>query len=626
MEYTMIDVKMLDHSPQNARRTTTAKAAEDLKASIFAHGLMQNLVVTKAGGGRYRVIAGGRRLTALCELQAEGALRGDHTVPCRIADDDHAPELSLAENTVRQAMHPADEFEAFARLIADGRTVAEVAERFGVGRRHVEQRLKLGRLAPELLAAYREGALTLDALMAFTITDDHGKQREVYASLRPWQAADADDIRAALTGEMAEASSKLARFVGLDAYHAAGGQSRGDLFGDGVYLEDPGLLNRLADDKLEGVRLQLEAEGWGWVEVSPDRDWGVISNCRRIHPQQVDVPQEVLARRSQIEAEMESLEEVMEDTESEELSESYDRLVEQSDEIDEQIASFVAYDPRQMPHAGCYVSIDRGGAIAIEKGLVRSEDARLILPGERRSARPKGAMPDPLRRDLEACRQQAAQLELARHRLVALDLLIFTVARSVLGHSYTGPLDVRPGRQRPAVKEPTGAEAAFEATQQSLPLSWLRPETEGEQFRAFIALPDAQKLDLLAWCVASCLKPQLATGHEDTAWEMALSLTDADMADYWRPTRDNYLGRVSRDRLLAIGRELLGEPWAQSRSRDKKSELAGALERAFTAPGSVPCTQSQREALTRWLPDGMAFGRTPPPLASEAAAVLNNAA
>src|SRR5579883_2172174 len=64
MEQIMIEVTKLDLSPRNARRTVAQGSTEELKASILAHGLMQNLVVT-AGDGRYRVIAGGRRLEAL---------------------------------------------------------------------------------------------------------------------------------------------------------------------------------------------------------------------------------------------------------------------------------------------------------------------------------------------------------------------------------------------------------------------------------------------------------------------------------------------------------------------------------------------------------------------------------
>src|SRR5580693_10211097 len=128
----LIAVSRLEKSPVNARRTAAKVGMEELKASLLAHGLMQNLVVTDGGDGTYRVIAGGRRLEAIHSLQAEGKLPEDFAVPCQVVTEDHALEMSLAENTVRLAMHPADQFEAFAALIDKGETAADVASRFGV--------------------------------------------------------------------------------------------------------------------------------------------------------------------------------------------------------------------------------------------------------------------------------------------------------------------------------------------------------------------------------------------------------------------------------------------------------------------------------------------------------------
>src|SRR5579871_6046515 len=128
----LIAVSRLEKSPDNARRTTPKIGMDELKASLLSHGLMQNLVVTDAGDGRFLVIAGGRRLEAIQSLQAEGKLPEDFAVPCQVVADEDALELSLAENTVRLAMHPADQFEAFAALIDKGATAAEVARRFGV--------------------------------------------------------------------------------------------------------------------------------------------------------------------------------------------------------------------------------------------------------------------------------------------------------------------------------------------------------------------------------------------------------------------------------------------------------------------------------------------------------------
>ena len=121
-----------------------------MAASILAHGLMQNLVVTEAqkGRGRYYVVAGARRLAAMNALQNSGKLPKDYTVSCQVVEDDKAVALSLAENTVREAMHPLDEFEAFAAL-AEDHTTAEIDARFGKTEQYVLQRLNLGRVAKD---------------------------------------------------------------------------------------------------------------------------------------------------------------------------------------------------------------------------------------------------------------------------------------------------------------------------------------------------------------------------------------------------------------------------------------------------------------------------------------------
>ena len=132
--------------PDNVRKTPAdASAFTELKASIAAHGLLENLIARAMepgpdGAARYAVIAGGRRLAAMQALAAEGALDEDHPVPCRmIGSIVAAEEVSLAENSVRAAMHPADQVEAFRRLADAGSTAAAIASRFGVSERTVEK-------------------------------------------------------------------------------------------------------------------------------------------------------------------------------------------------------------------------------------------------------------------------------------------------------------------------------------------------------------------------------------------------------------------------------------------------------------------------------------------------------
>jgi ParB family chromosome partitioning protein len=88
------------------------------------------------------------------------------------------------ENTVRAAMHPADEFVAMAALIDTGEAIDAVATRFGVSERHVHQRLRLGKLTPELLDAFRAGEISLEVVTAFTLGADHAAQLAVWRQVK----------------------------------------------------------------------------------------------------------------------------------------------------------------------------------------------------------------------------------------------------------------------------------------------------------------------------------------------------------------------------------------------------------------------------------------------------------
>lgn len=214
-------------------RKTGAIVIEDLAASIAAHGLLQNLQVrplTHNNGkltGRYEVIAGGRRLAALKRLAKDKVVPKDYPVPCNVLGTEDGAEISLAENVIRLAMHPADQFEAFAALASQGHDAEEIATRFGATAAHVRKLLRLAAVSPTLIAAYRDGEMTLDQLMAFTVSDDPVAQERVWSDqfdLNP------SSIRRALTEAWVDAGHRCARFVGLEAYAAAGGAIVRDLF------------------------------------------------------------------------------------------------------------------------------------------------------------------------------------------------------------------------------------------------------------------------------------------------------------------------------------------------------------------------------------------------------------
>jgi ParB family transcriptional regulator, chromosome partitioning protein len=613
----LIAVNRLEKSPLNARRTVAKIGMDELKASLLAHGLMQNLVVTDKCDGMYRVIAGGRRLEAIHSLQAEGKLPEDFAVPCQIVTEQHAREMSLAENTVRLAMHPADQFEAFAALIDQGESASDVAVRFGVEESFVLKRMKLARVAPELLAEHRADAMSLECLMAYTITDDHRRQMKVFNSLQGWQKEKPKEIRSALTEKMVESSDKLARFVGLEVYRDAGGSTRADLFGNEVFLEKPALLQKLAEEKLGSIRKELQREGWDWVEINPERNYDAIHRCGRLKPQLMEVPAELVDLKSKLDAELEEVEEALEDTESDALLDQQQAIYDRLEEVEQKLAGYIGYDATQKALAGCFVSIGHDGSLFLDKGLVKPEHRKLLAKllgeddGRPVKAKPKHTLPESLRKDLAADRLEVAQVAIARNPEIALDLLTFRTASILLGKRSVldGP-DVEFRRPKPGKeRESTTARRDLAEIGKALPTAWLKRATEAEQFDAFRSLPQDDRLRLLAYCTALTLEPKLgpAQGEETTAYDAALSLTATRVGDCWRPTKSNFLARINREQLLAISRDVLGEQWSQARRNDKKSSLVDELDRAFAHPEKSGRTPEQEAKLKSWLPQGMSF-------------------
>jgi ParB/RepB/Spo0J family partition protein len=152
MTTTTISLNKLIAWDGNVRKTDSDKAISELAASIAAHGLLQSLVVRKDKRGKYAVIAGRRRLLALKWLAENADIPANSPVACTVLEDEaDATEIGLAENVQREAMHPADEFEAFRALVDDGMPVADIAARFGVTEPVVQKRLKLARVSPIML-------------------------------------------------------------------------------------------------------------------------------------------------------------------------------------------------------------------------------------------------------------------------------------------------------------------------------------------------------------------------------------------------------------------------------------------------------------------------------------------
>ena len=382
-----IPLSQLELSPDNVRKTPAdASAFTELKASIAAHGLLENLIARSMGPStdciaRYAVIACGRRLAAMQALAAEGALDDDHPVSCRmIGAIVAAEEVSLAENSVRAAMHPADQVEAFRRLADAGSTAAAIAVRFGVSGRTVEKRLRLGNAAPVLLEAYRADEIDLDTLMAFAVTTDQARQNAVWETVsqqgyRPgaWQ------IKRLLTEDRIPATSAIARFVGLEA---AGGRIDRDLFAEederGIWFDDPDLLNKLAMDSLQVAARELETR-WKWAEARLDVDWSATASFGRVRPQPAEPTGGEKAEIERLRTRNDELANMDDDGWTEELVEEAESNETRLDEIEATIEARAIYRREDIAIAGCIATIGNDGELKLIQGLVRPEDIATCL-------------------------------------------------------------------------------------------------------------------------------------------------------------------------------------------------------------------------------------------------------
>jgi ParB family chromosome partitioning protein len=239
----------------------------------------------------------------------------------------------------------------------------------------MKQRLRLAAVSPALLEVYAADGMTLEQLMAFTVSEDHARQEQVWEAVRNSWQKEAWQIRRMLTETTVPASDRRARFVGVEAYEAAGGAVMRDLFqsDDGGWLQDVGLLDRLVTEKLKAAADAVAAEGWRWIEAAVSVPYNAAYGLRSLSGTPIDMTDEERAAREALREEQERLEE------------SYDSVEELPEEVDARLGEIEAaleafetrpmrYEAADMAMAGVFVSIDADGELLVDRGYVRPED------------------------------------------------------------------------------------------------------------------------------------------------------------------------------------------------------------------------------------------------------------
>jgi ParB family chromosome partitioning protein len=625
-----IPLNKLVPSPRNVRRHYDPAADAELKVSIAARGLLQNLIVRPGSKGKFEVEAGERRRKAMLALADDKVLPKDHQVTCLVLEDtgEGAIETSLAENFHRLAMNPADEAQAFAALIEAGASAEEVARRFGLTVRFVEGRLRLATLAPVVFEALASGEITLDLAKAYGATSDQQIQARVFEQVSTgYYAPNPDSIRRMVLSGTVRGSDPRARLVGREAYLAAGGLIERELFDDedSEAWADVALLETLAAAKMEEQAKDIAAEqGLAWVKptLDPYASHDLVEGLVRLPAEPAPLTGAELARLDELDTSYDEHAAILEDEDSaEEAVVAAEAAIEAIERECQDIrARPPVIAPELKAEAGMILVLSRDGTPVLQPVFYgerqvdpgSDDDMVEVVTGEGGEGNRRAALSKRLVDELAMQRRDVLALHVASDPGLALDLMVFTLADAdTLDYRARSATTLRGGAPAGPIigfeAKDAAASASLAEFKSGLDENWRAGETVSERFDRFRTLSDEARAAWLGHVVGRTLVASLnMAGERNIAFHDHLGcLIGIDMAAWWRPTAANYFDRVSKavilDALAAVGGPDLSSRFASV----KKGDLAMSAERVFA--GIYITEVEVRERALAWVPEVMRF-------------------
>ena len=600
-----VPLDSLTLSDLNPRKTVSEAHIDTLAASIARFGLIQNLAGLRQPDGRVEIVAGGCRLRALQQIVAKAETPSPATVPVRLTEDpEEAAVWASAENAAREALTPADEIRAFGAMAAKGASVADIALAFAVSEARVYQRLALAALPQPVLDALAAGEITLGAAKAFTLSQDAALTQKLLDQIKDQPISEAQ-LKSALNPDAVSNSDRRARFVGQEAYEAAGGSLTRDLFSDAVYFADPGLLDDLFAKALEAERTALiEDADWLWAEAKPE-PW--------LNYYEID--QAKLARVYPVAGDL-----------TEDEAEDYDTLAEMCEAGvldatgEARLAALQAmldgeYTDDQKAVSGCFVVVNQSGRPEVTAGLVRPEDktaaikAGVLTAPARPAPAPKSPYSQKLTADMQAIRLAAVQAALLAKPELVLDLLGFGASEASGSFETVFGLRLERPSNAPSVEDGFAREPRLDHGIDATAY-WsegTRVEDLTEAFNAFRAEGKKARNAHITEAIARSL-PYQAGG--DAFFDQIAAEAGADIRKHWTPTAENFFARVSADHLTELLCAFLDCDARDARvmafSKLKKAEKAEKMEKLIADPVTqklMGLTSEQKQNLAVWVPD-----------------------
>jgi ParB family chromosome partitioning protein len=392
------------------------------------------------------------------------------------------------------------------------------------------------------------------------------------------------------------------RFVGLDAYEAAGGRVRRDLFTDGGYVQDGALLDALTRQKLEAVAGMVKEEGWKWTEARTSFGWEHRS--KEFTQAEMILPEPSEAQQAEADQLREEYNALCDTDAADEEAEAVaaDRRVAIEARLNELDAQLQAWPDKVKANAGAVVYLGHDGSVAIDRGLIRKDDAAHADADGEQDGDASGTeadsgpapLPASLVEELTAHKTASLRIELARSPDTALALTVHAMATCAFYRSGARVLKawITTRSLRPSIKEHDACPAVMALNDERDRIGDMLPGDQADLWDWCLKAERDTLLDVLAVATAHgvdavCTKNDANAGGREQGQALAQALK-LDMAQWYRPTAAGYFSRISKAAILSDLQQARQAPPAPSWAKMKKGELAVLAERETETTGWLP--------------------------------------